>query len=118
MSFRKTSTAQKRKRKFTSRKLFLEQMEDRRLLIAQPVGDEFLVNQWFYGEQETTPGGMSVDAAANGDAVVVFNGRGPGNQQGVFGRRLDASGRALGGAVHTQSHSIWVARQRHRERRR
>src|SRR5262249_36506592 len=82
------------------RQLSLELLESRTLLTAQPVSDEVLVNATLIpGAQSTFAQAQTVATRPNGDTVVVFSGRGPGDKQGVFAQRLEGQGSALGGPV-------------------
>lgn len=58
------------------------------------LGNEFLVNT------DTTSGhqqNSTVTMADDGSFVVVWEGKGPGDKDGIFGQRFDAAGVALGG---------------------
>jgi hypothetical protein len=58
-----------------------------------PQGAEFRVNTYTTGGQ----GAPDVAARPTGDFVVVWRGAGPGDPHGVFARRFDSGGAALGG---------------------
>ena len=57
-----------------------------------PLGSETLVNVTTIGDQKEP----SVAVDANGNFVVVWSGNGLGDDKGVFARRYDATGTALG----------------------
>jgi len=60
---------------------------------GQALGGEFRVNVTTQGDQEYP----AVACLSGGGFVVVWSGRGAGDNSGVFGRRYDADGSALGG---------------------
>jgi len=62
---------------------------------AQPVGSEFQVNTYTTLLQQTF-GDRLVAADADGNFVVVWQGRGAGDDYGVFGRRFDGAAVPLG----------------------
>ena len=59
---------------------------------GQAVGSEFQVNQTTQGDQETP----TVACLADHGFIVIWGGRGDGDSSGVFGRRYDADGDAVG----------------------
>jgi hypothetical protein len=73
-----------------------ESLESRALLAATPVGGDLLINTFTPGKQATVEGGSAVALADNGDGVVVFEGRGASDRDGVFARRVSADGQPLG----------------------
>ncbi len=67
------------------------------MLSASPVDVEQLVNDDFtVGTQRTSDSGRSIALHDDGHAVVVFSGRGPGDNSGVFFRQIDAVGNSQG----------------------
>jgi len=62
---------------------------------AQPIGSEFQVNTYTTGHQ-VPRFGNTIAADANGNFVVVWFGQGEGDGDGIFGRRFDSAGEALG----------------------
>jgi hypothetical protein len=71
-----------------------EALEHRLMLSATPVGDERLVNDFTPRVQSTE--GASMAAAASGNtAVIVYEGKGPRDRQGVFAEILAADGQTL-----------------------
>jgi len=64
---------------------------------AQPVGSEFQINTYATGSQDTRGSLRSVAADASGNFIVVWWGSGEGQYiGGIFGRRYDSEGTALG----------------------
>lgn len=78
----------------------IQRLESRVLLSASP-GVEALVNTTIAGTQRThTQGGRSIDVAADDSYVVTWSSTtGDGSGWGVFARRFDANGNALGGEI-------------------
>jgi hypothetical protein len=81
-------------------------------------GNDFLVNSYTTGDQGTY-GGPDVAADADGNFVVVWHGDGPGAyssyygyafDEGIFGRRFDSSGNAVGGdfLVNTTAEVLYL----------
>ena len=64
-----------------------------------PLGGEFRINATVVGDQ----GEASVAMTAGGDFVVVWSGRGPGDNAGIFGQRFDSNGSAVGGEFRINS---------------
>ena len=73
-----------------------EHLEHRRLLAITGLGGDLLVNTFTAGPQSTAEGGSAIALSSSGDGVVVFEGRGAGDRDGVFARRISASGVPLG----------------------
>jgi hypothetical protein len=67
----------------------------------EPVGAEFPVNAHTTGSQA----GPAIAVGAAGDFVVVWQGSGPGDGLGVFGRRYDSSGAAQGAEFQVNSYT-------------
>jgi len=68
-----------------------------------PAGGEFAVNTYTTGSQSQP----AVSSDASGNFVVVWHSAGQdGNGYGVFGRRFDASGAALGGEFLVNSYTM------------
>ena len=68
---------------------------------GQPVGGEFLVNGTTQGAQENA----AVTCLTGGGFVVTWNGKGSGDNSGVFGRRFASDGTALGGEFLINTHT-------------
>jgi hypothetical protein len=68
---------------------------------AQPVGSEFQVNTFTTADQSL----VSVASDASGNFVVVWNGRGQGDTDGVFGQRYDSGGVAQGAEFRVNSYT-------------
>jgi Ca2+-binding RTX toxin-like protein len=68
---------------------------------GNPVGDEFLVNTHTEGDQYNP----SVAALSDGGFVVVWYGLGDGDDVGIYGRRYDAVGEAIGGDFQINSYA-------------
>jgi hypothetical protein len=64
--------------------------------LGNPVGGEFQVNSYTTGYQGDYRTGVSVASDPGGNFVVVWSGEGPGDIQGVFGRRFDSTGTPQG----------------------
>ncbi|MEX2141520.1 MAG: putative Ig domain-containing protein [Pirellulales bacterium] len=73
-----------------------ERLEDRKLLAVTGLGGDLLVNTFTAGPQSTAEGGTAIALSGSGDGVVVFEGRGAGDRDGVFARRISAAGVPLG----------------------
>ncbi|MCE5266256.1 MAG: hypothetical protein LLG00_00015, partial [Planctomycetaceae bacterium] len=65
------------------------------------LGGEFRVNVTTDGSQENA----AVACLTDGGFVVVWNGKGAGDNSGVFGRRYDSSGTAVGGEFLINAHT-------------
>lgn len=74
---------------------FTQRLEERLAFAAEPIGDPLLVNDFLAGAQRAVPDTMAVASGAAG-SVVVFEGRGLDDRNGVYARRFDADGAALG----------------------
>ena len=85
-----------RPQKSPRRRFILELLEDRRLLAALDEGPEFLVNNSTPGTQVTYAETRAVGGNIAGEYIVAFSGMGPGDMQGVFARRFDATNTPLG----------------------
>jgi hypothetical protein len=66
-----------------------------------PLGGELQVNTYTTGNQAFG----SIDSARDGSFVVVWNGTGEGDVDGVFGRRYDGQGTALGGEFRVNTYT-------------
>ncbi len=73
-----------------------EPLEERALLAVAPLGDEFQVDTFSTGDQQTS-GNQAVAMDAAGNFVVVWQSQGQdGDGWGVYGQRFDADGQRLG----------------------
>jgi hypothetical protein len=79
-----------------SNRFAFERLEDRKLLAVTGLGGDLLVNTFTAGPQSTADGGTAIALSGSGDGVVVFEGRGAGDRDGVFARRISAAGVPLG----------------------
>jgi cyclophilin family peptidyl-prolyl cis-trans isomerase len=77
----------------------LEWLEDRAMLATIAAGNEFLVNTAIYGGQQLAASAPSVAVNGAGDFLVTYDGFGAGDRDGVFVRRYDANGAALGESI-------------------
>ena len=68
---------------------------------GQPVGNEFRINVTTNNDQETP----SVACLTGGGFVVVWGGKGSGDNSGVFRDRYGADGVALGGEFLVNTHT-------------
>jgi hypothetical protein len=73
-----------------------ERLEDRSLLAAVGLGGDVLVNSFLPGPQATADAGSAAAFSEDGDGVIVFEGRGAGDRDGVYGRRISAAGAPVG----------------------
>ena len=78
------------------RGLRIELLEDRRLLAVSPLGDEFLVNSYTNGAQQTWAAANAVRVGSAGVFDITFNGKGQDDSNGAFVRRFNAGGQPLG----------------------
>ena len=109
--FRRTrSKPGKLRRSTQGRRLICESLEDRRLL-ATVAAPEFLVNDSTPDFQYTYAETRSVAGNASGDHIVVFGGVGPGDDQGIFARRFDATSTPQGSQFLVNETTI--SNQRH-----
>jgi hypothetical protein len=76
--------------------LRFERLEERSLLAAVGLGGDVLVNSFTPGPQSTAESASAVALADNGDGVIVFEGRGAGDRDGVYARRVSAAGAPVG----------------------
>lgn len=88
-------------RRTTTRLAAFQTLEPRIALTAQAVGDPLQVNG-FVPDPQLAEGQASVAASAAGYAVV-YEGRGPVDRQGVYLRRYDAEGVAVGDPVRVNT---------------
>ena len=68
------------------RRCLYQQLEDRRMLAGEPL--EQLVNTLVPRLQTSEQQSTAIEIAPNGDTLVVFNGRGPSDNDGIFVRRI------------------------------
>jgi hypothetical protein len=73
-----------------------ERLEDRSLLAAVGLGGDVRVNSFTHGPQSTAELGSAVAVSDNGDGVIVFEGGGAGDRDGVYARRVSAAGAPIG----------------------
>jgi hypothetical protein len=79
------------------KKLFrFERLEERSLLAVAGLGGDVLVNSFLPGPQATAEAGSAVAVTEDGDGVIVFEGRGAGDRDGVYARRISAAGAPIG----------------------
>lgn len=78
------------------RRLRVEKLECRHLLALMPSGADFLVNESTAGMQFTSAGSNEVAILDDNSLIGVFAGRGAGDRSGVFLRRYDGLGDAIG----------------------
>ena len=71
--------------------LLIELLENRTLLN----GDEFLVNDFKVGPQQTTPGASAVAMSQGGGFIVAYTGQGADDSNGAFVRRFNGSDQPL-----------------------
>ena len=80
----------------SSSRFSVERLEDRRLLAVTGLGSDLLVNTFTAGPQSTAEGGSAIAVSNTGEGLVVFEGRGAGDRDGVFARRISATGAPIG----------------------
>jgi hypothetical protein len=68
---------------------------------ANPVGGETQVNETTTGEQYLP----TVAADSSGNFVIVWQGEGPGDSEGIFARRYDSSGSPLSGEFRVNTYT-------------
>ena len=78
----------------TIKPMRFERLEERSLLSATPVGSELLVNDFVPRIQAAGAGATAV-AVSDDTTVIVYDGKGPRDRQGVFAEVLDANGQTL-----------------------
>ena len=71
--------------------------------LAQRVGDEFMVNTFTTGFQNSPS--VASDAAGNFVVVWTSGGYQDGDKDGIFGQRYDSGGNALGGEFQVNTHT-------------
>jgi len=76
---------------YSRNKIYFELLEPRQMLSVSPVGGELLVNDLVIREQSIVASSMAV-AATDANTVVVFQGKGPIDRQGVFAEVLGTDG--------------------------
>jgi hypothetical protein len=76
----------------------LERLEPRLTLAASAVGGPALVNPPSVGDQVVSAGADAIALLESGVTVSIYEGRGVGDRDGVFLRRIDAQGSASGAA--------------------
>jgi hypothetical protein len=79
-----------------AKSLRFERLEDRSLMAAAGLGGDVLVNGFLPGPQATAEAGSAVAVSDDGDGVIVFEGRGAGDRDGVYARRISAAGAPVG----------------------
>lgn len=82
--------------------LSVQKLEDRLALSVNPAGDAFLVNSFTAGDQSVDGSALAV-AASPVNRVVVYEGQGPADRDGVFARVYDAQGAAVGDAFRVNT---------------
>ncbi len=83
-------------------RLSVQRLEDRLALSVSPNGDSFLVNDFTAGDQSADGASVAV-AASPVNRVVVYEGRGPQDRDGVFARLYDDQGAAVGDAFRVNT---------------
>ena len=91
-----------------------ERLEDRSLLAATAVGADLLVNSFSGGYQSTSAAGTAIALSPGGDGVVVFEGRGAGDRDGIFAHRISAAGAPISARFPHQPDRTRVSRRRER----
>jgi hypothetical protein len=99
---RSPRTARKTKRQSQQQHVTgFEPLENRQFLsvsVAEPAGDQFLVNTYTTSYQMTDWRGQAADSDADGDSVVVWMSEGQdGSGYGAYGQRYDKNGAKAGG---------------------
>jgi cyclophilin family peptidyl-prolyl cis-trans isomerase len=79
-----------------------ERLEERLALAVESVGSAFLVNDDVLGRQSTLHSAAAV-AASEVNQIIVFEGKGPGDDQGVFAKVLNPSGAVVAASSRVNS---------------
>ena len=86
------------------RPLFVETMEDRRLLTATPQGNDFRVNQVVSGTQQLSGGSDAVGIDAAGNFIVAYTGPGANRTSEIFAQRFASGGSPLGEQIRVNQY--------------
>jgi len=87
---------------YSRNKIHFELLEQRQMLSANPVGGELLVNDPVIGEQSIVASSTAV-AATDASTIVVFEGKGPIDRQGVFAEVLTTDGQTTAPSFRVNS---------------
>lgn len=80
----------------TKRPLSVESLEPRLALSVSVIHSELPANSSIHGSQQTSDNGSAVAINRLGEAIVTYDGHGPGDDQGVFARRVGQDGTPRG----------------------